>query len=143
MNSIQLIIDIILILWLLILTVLYLRKKSLNLNIVKNKKIVRAKRYIVFYVIAESKVKGDDLERVVRNSLKDLLGNVWLNIANPKVVTYKEDTQEGIISTNRIGYKAVLASLPFAKEINGNKILIVPRRTTGSLKKAKKLIGLK
>ncbi|ACP35505.1 Ribonuclease P-related [Sulfolobus islandicus L.S.2.15] len=143
MNSIQLIIDIILILWLLILTVLYLRKKSLNLNIVKNKKIVRAKRYIVFYVIAESKVKSDDLERVVRNSLKDLLGNVWLNIANPKVVTYREDTQEGIISTNRIGYKAVLASLPFAKEINGNKILIVPRRTTGSLKKAKKLIGLK
>ncbi|QGA54492.1 ribonuclease P [Sulfolobus sp. E5-1-F] len=143
MNSIQLIIDIILILWLLILTVFYLRKKSLNINIVKNKKIVRAKRYIVFYVIAESKVKGDELERIVRNSLKDLLGNVWLNIANPKVVIYREDTQEGIISTNRIGYKAVLASLPFAKEINGNKILIVPRRTTGSLKKAKKLIGLK
>ncbi|AAK41035.1 ribonuclease P [Saccharolobus solfataricus] len=143
MNSIQLIIDIILILWILILTVLYFKRRQLNVDIVKNKKIIRAKRYIVFYVISEYKVKGDDLERVIRNSLKDLLGSVWLNIANPKVVTYREDTQEGIISTNRVGYKAVLASLPFAKEINNNKILIVPRRTTGSLKKAKKLIGLK
>ncbi|WP_338601156.1 Rpp14/Pop5 family protein [Sulfolobus tengchongensis] len=143
MLSIQLIIDIVLILWLSILTIEYFRRRYLNIKIVKNKKIVKAKRYIVFYAITESKVKGEDLEKIVRNSLKELLGTMWLEIANPKVIIFREDTQEGIISTNRVGYKSVLASLPFAKEINGSKILIVPRRTTGSLKRAKKLIGLK
>ncbi|MEM0362961.1 MAG: Rpp14/Pop5 family protein [Sulfolobaceae archaeon] len=143
MSSIQLIFDIVTIVWLLALTIVYSIVRQFNFKIIKNRKITKAKRYIVFYVISSEKVKGKDLEREVRNSVKELLGNIWLNIANPKIVIYKEDTQEGIIATNRLAYKSILASLPFVKEINGVKILIVPRRTTGSLKKAKRLIGLK
>ncbi|MDT7860849.1 MAG: Rpp14/Pop5 family protein [Saccharolobus sp.] len=143
MSLIQLIIDLILLAWLTILTILYLIRRQFNIKIVKNKKLSKAKRYIVFYVITEGRVNGIDIEKGIRNSVKELLGSIWLDIANPKVILYREDTQEGIISTNRVGYKTVLASLPFVKEINGNKILIVPRRTTGSLKRAKRIIGLK
>ncbi len=143
MNIWQLGLDVIIIIWLVILTLLYISRKLLNVKIVKNKKISRSKRYIVFYVISDKNVKGMDVEKEIRKAVKELLGSMWLEIANPRVILFREDTQEGIISTNRVGYKVVIASMPLVKEVSGTKTLMVPRRTTSSLKRAKKIIGMK
>lgn len=145
----QIIIDIISILWLSILTVIIIlqRHSSFKAKIVKNKKDTKAKRYIVFYVVLEQndpvKINVSDLETAIRNSVKELLGRLWLEIANPRIIMYLEDKKQGIISTNRAGYKAVLASLPLVKNVGNIPVLIVPKRTTGSLKKAKRLLGIR
>ncbi|AOL15759.1 ribonuclease P [Sulfolobus sp. A20] len=143
MNIWQLGLDVIIIVWLVTLTFLYISRKLLNVKIVKNKKISKSKRYIVFYVISDKNVKGIDVEKEIRKAVKELLGSIWLEIANPRVIFFREDTQEGIISTNRAGYKVVIASIPLVKEVSGTKALVVPRRTTSSLKRAKKIIGIK
>ncbi|MQL54822.1 Rpp14/Pop5 family protein [Acidianus ambivalens] len=141
---VQIIIDFVLITWLSILTYLILAKNNLYIRKIKNKKDIRSKRYIVFYIISEDqKISPKNVEDAIRSAVKEFLGSMWLEISNPRVIIYLNETNEGIISTNRAGYKAVIASLPLVKAVDGKKVLIVPKRTTGSLKKAKRLIGIR
>ncbi|MFP3204254.1 MAG: Rpp14/Pop5 family protein [Metallosphaera yellowstonensis] len=143
MEMLQLIIDILLIVWLVTLTYLSFRRKSEELKpkvprltLRKNKK-----RYIVFKVLSDhDDINVQDMEKQIRMALQELLGKVWLDISNPRVVIYDPGRMSGIISTNRLGYKAVLAALPFVKSVEDKEILLVPVRTTGSLKKAKHLM---
>ncbi|AWR97269.1 ribonuclease P [Acidianus sulfidivorans JP7] len=143
----QTIIDIFLIIWLAVLTyyTVYKKMNIVKVKTIKNKQDIKSKRYIIFYLITESNssISRENLELAIRDSLKDFMGKMWLEIANPRVILYLDDTKQGIISTNRVGYKAVLASLPFVKSINNSEILIVPKRTTGSLKRAKKLLNIR
>ncbi len=106
----------------------------------KNVKNPKAKRYIVVDVLSGGPISTDEIERGVREAVRLMFGQVWLDLANPRVVYYIEG--KGIISTNRIGYKVVLASLPKVPEVTNRELLVVPRKTTGSIKKAKRLIGL-
>ncbi|MUM64452.1 ribonuclease P [Acidianus infernus] len=141
---VQIIIDFVLIIWLSILTYLILYRNNLYIRKIKNKKDIKSKRYIVFYIISEDqKISQKNIEEAIRSAVKELLGSMWLEISNPRVIIYLNDSNEGIISTNRAGYKAVIASLPLVKAVDGKKVLIVPKRTTGSLKKAKRLIGIR
>jgi len=140
----QITIDIVLVVWLSILTYLILARDNLYIRKIKNKKDIKSKRYIVFYIISEDqKISPKNVEDAIRSAVKELLGSMWLEISNPRVIIYLNDSNEGIISTNRAGYKAVIASLPLVKAVDGKKVLIVPKRTTGSLKKAKRLIGIR
>jgi RNase P/RNase MRP subunit POP5 len=140
----QITIDIVLVIWLSILTYLILARDNLYIRKIKNKKDIKSKRYIVFYIIGEDqKISPKNVEDAIRSAVKELLGSMWLEISNPRVIIYLNDSNEGIISTNRAGYKAVIASLPLVKAVDGKKVLIVPKRTTGSLKKAKRLIGIR
>lgn len=141
---VQIIIDFVLIIWLSILTYLILYRNNLYIRKIKNKKDIKSKRYIVFYIISEDqKISQKNIEEAIRSAVKELLGSMWLEISNPRVIIYLNESNEGIISTNRAGYKAVIASLPLVKAVDGKKVLIVPKRTTGSLKKAKRLIGIR
>ncbi|MCY0883105.1 MAG: ribonuclease P [Acidianus infernus] len=141
---VQIIIDSVLIIWLSILTYLILYGNNLYIRKIKNKKDIKSKRYIVFYIISEDqKISQKNIEEAIRSAVKELLGSMWLEISNPRVIIYLNESNEGIISTNRAGYKAVIASLPLVKAVDGKKVLIVPKRTTGSLKKAKRLIGIR
>ncbi|BFH73507.1 Rpp14/Pop5 family protein [Sulfurisphaera javensis] len=136
--------NIIVIIWLSILSVLVIfsyRTKIIYIKKIKNKRDIRTKRYIIFDIISEDNFELKDLENAIRLSVKELGGKLWLDISNPKVILIYEN--HGIISTNRAGYKIVIASLPLVKNIGNKEILLVPRRTTGSLKRAKRLIGIK
>ena len=138
------ILDFIILGWLVILTIVNIytfKTRIVYFKKLKNKYDTKAKRYVIFEIIPENTFENRQIENQIRNAVKELGGNIWLEIANPKLIlTYKN---YGIISTNRVGYKIVLASLPYVKEIAGKQVLLVPRRTTGSLKRAKRLIGIR
>ncbi|WP_420813356.1 Rpp14/Pop5 family protein [Metallosphaera hakonensis] len=138
----QTILDVIFGVWLIVLSFLILTRKSKNnLELRGHKPIKNKKRYVVFRVIsASSSLSSKNLEDSIRSAVKDLSGRIWLEISDPHVIFYNPENMSGIVSTNRIGYRTVIASLPFVKTIEGAEVLIVPYRTTGSLKKAKSLI---
>lgn len=145
----QTIINVLLIVWLFFITIflLYERQKNKAIKIIKNKKDIKAKRYIIFYLVFDERdakaINVSEIENAIRNSVKELMGRIWLEIANPRIILYLDDKKQGIISTNRAGYKAVLASLPLVKNIGSTEVLVVPKRTTGSLKKARKILGIR
>jgi len=142
----QIIIDLVLLVWLIMLTLYVIKNKNIYTKKIINKRSIRSKRYILFYIILSKNeninISNKTIEDAIRRSVKELLGNMWLEISNPKVVFYDPNKLQGIISTNRAGYKVVIASLPLVKEINNTKVLIVATRTTGSLKRAKKLMSM-
>lgn len=107
----------------------------------KNLKNPRAKRYIIVDVVSSKDLTIEEVESSVRNAVKEMFGRVWLDLANPRVVYYMGN--KGIISTNRVGYRVVIASLAKTYEVSNRTVLVVPRRTTGSIKKAKRLINLR
>ncbi|BAK54288.1 ribonuclease P protein Pop5 [Sulfurisphaera tokodaii str. 7] len=116
------------------------RTRIIYIKKIKNKRDTRAKRYVIFDIISEDNFEIREIEEAVRNSVKELGGKIWLDLSNPKVIMIYNN--RGIISTNRIGYKIIIASLPLIKKIKNKEVLLVPRRTTGSLKRAKRLIGI-
>ncbi|GAA5420070.1 Rpp14/Pop5 family protein [Sulfurisphaera tokodaii] len=137
------ILNLLLFIWLLVLTVMVIfsyRTRIIYIKKIKNKRDTRAKRYVIFDIISEDNFEIREIEEAVRNSVKELGGKIWLDLSNPKVIMIYNN--RGIISTNRIGYKIIIASLPLIKKIKNKEVLLVPRRTTGSLKRAKRLIGI-
>ncbi|ABP94250.1 MULTISPECIES: Rpp14/Pop5 family protein [Metallosphaera] len=136
----QTILDVIFVIWLLVITILLLTRK--NVIIVKSKRKVgrNKRRYIVFRVVGQGELSPRALETSVREAVKELVGRMWLEISDPHVIFYNPSNMSGIISTNRLGYRAVLASMPLVKSVSGTEVLLVPFKTTGSLKKAKSLI---
>ncbi|MBP1358174.1 MAG: ribonuclease P [Sulfolobus sp.] len=138
--------DIVMLVWLALITFLIFRYKNYSINLRKikfnNLRGLKVKRYLVFSVISNDKIEGKELEEAIRNAVKELLGEIWLEIANPHIIYFDENKLEGIISTTRAGYKVVIASLPLVKESHGKKLLIYSRKTTGSLRKAKKILGI-
>jgi len=130
--------------WLAVLSILLVivaRNKAIYFKKLKTSNNLRVKRYIIIEIIGNIENLGEKiLEENIRNAVKELGGKVWLEIANPRVVFIHGNF--GIISSTRAGYKLVLASLPYVKSINGVEVLLAPKRTTGSLKRAKKLIGI-
>lgn len=137
---IQILIDIVFLIWLSLLTFYVFKTRILYFKKIKARKNVKVKRYIVFEMVP-STFSQSDLENAIRSAVKDLGGKVWLEISNPRVILVYQNY--GIISATRAGYKIVIASLPLVKNINGKEVLLIPRRTTGSLKKAKRLIGIR
>ncbi|MCI2414596.1 MAG: ribonuclease P [Candidatus Aramenus sp.] len=138
--------DVVIIAWLAVLTYVTLRRHYIFTKKVKNKRNMKSKRYIIFELVVDErdrdKVDQNSINAAVRDAVKELLGRMWLEISDPKVIFFDKRSLKGIISTNRAGYKVVVASLPFAKEINGAKALIVTIRTSGSFKRAKKIMNM-
>ncbi|QGR18900.1 Rpp14/Pop5 family protein [Stygiolobus azoricus] len=135
----QLLIDVVIFIWLVILTLYSIKYKVIYFKKLRASKNVKVKRYIVFEMIPTTFPQAE-LELAIRNAVKELGGKTWLEISNPKVILIYQNY--GVIASTRAGYKIVIASLPLVKSINGQEVLLVPRRTTGSLKRAKKLIGI-
>jgi len=116
------------------------RKKLLIIKPSKNSAVRKTKRYVVADVVSKTPIDTSTLETNVRLAVTSLFGQVWLDISNPRVIYFVNS--KAIISTNRIGYKVVLASLPKVAEVSNNKVIVVPRKITGSVKKAKRLVGI-
>ncbi len=141
-----LVLDLVIIAWLGTLTYFSVKKRYVLAKKIRNKRNLKSKRYIIFEVIVDEKdrshVDQNSVNLAVRGAVKELLGKIWLEISDPKVIFFDKNRLMGIISTNRAGYKAVIASLPFAKEINGAKALILPIRTSGSFRRAKRIMSM-
>ncbi len=130
---------------------LFLIKKSLNeyadlLRIVLRKKYSEAlkkmkklrRRYIVFSIISGEKIDKKELEETLREHLERLYGIIGLMRSDPQIVYYDPLLKRGVIRVRHVEKRLVIAALSTIREINGKKVLIIPVKTTGTIKKAKK-----
>ncbi len=98
------------------------------------------KRYIVFTIISEHEFNRKEIEKAVRRKLAVLYGLINLAKADPQLVFYDPKLKRGIIRTSHIMKDYVIAALTTTREINGKKLLIIPVKTTGTIKRAKKIM---
>lgn len=96
------------------------------------------KRYVVFAVIAEKCPERAALEEAVRAKLSELFGKSAEHKASPYLVFYDGAACLGVIRVSHIYKARLIAALSMVKEAGGAKCLVIPLRTTGTLKSAKK-----
>jgi len=113
-------------------------KKDVEEALTKVKKIRR--RYIVFSIISEHDFDKRELEKAIRKKLALLYGIISLAKADPQLVFYDPRLKKGVIRTSHVMKDYVLAALSIIRNINEKQLLIIPIKTTGTIKKAKKIM---
>lgn len=99
------------------------------------------KRYIVFTVLCEEKVSQSEIEKAITEKLAEYYGQSILHKASLYVVFFDETTGRGVIRTSHTCLNHVIASMGLIKSINGKRCIIMPIRTTGTLKKAQEFMA--
>jgi len=113
-------------------------KKDVEEALTKIKKIRR--RYIVFSIVSEHDFDKRELEKAIRRILALLYGMISLAKADPQLVFYDPKLKRGVLRTSHVMKDYVLAALSIIRNINEKQLLIIPIKTTGTIKKAKKIM---
>jgi len=105
---------------------------------VKVKKL--RKRYVVFTAICEERVELNELRDAVSSRFKELFSENVYYKASPQLVLFDENTQRGVYKVTHLYLDHFIAALGLVKSIGDKKCIVVPLRTTGTLKKARELM---
>ncbi len=99
------------------------------------------KRYIVFSVVSEGKpLTRKAIEEGIRRAFKELYGETILVRADPQIVYYEPSVKRGVIRVAHLYKDQMIALLGSIKNIDDTKVLIIPVKTTGTIKKARKIL---
>ncbi len=100
------------------------------------------RRYIAFYLVTEDAKppSPESLERAVRKSVERLAGLLGLAEANVALAYYDPERMAGIVRTTNTAKYVVLAALGMVRRIDGKRAMIIPVRTTGTIKRAKRAL---
>ncbi len=98
------------------------------------------KRYIVFRVLCDKKPEGYEVETAIINTLARLYGEPFINKAMINVVYYDKERMKGIIRTTSEYKDNIIAGIGFVRCIGGSKALVIPIKTTGTIKRARDYI---
>lgn len=97
------------------------------------------KRYVVFTAICEEKVKFEDLAEAVSSKFRELFSESTYYKASPQLVFFDENTQRGVYRVTHVYLDHLIAALGLVKKIRDKNCIVIPLRTTGTLKKAREL----
>jgi len=102
----------------------------------------RRRRYIAFIVVVESGKPPEPqaIEKAILNAVKKIGGEIAAADARPRLVYYDPIRGLGIVSASHTTKYIVLAALGIVRRVDGKKVLIIPIRTTGTIKRAKKAL---
>ena len=103
----------------------------------KSPKKIR-KRYVVFTVSSETRFKTMELKEGIEKIFIEYYGKSLYHKTSPQLIFFDEEGQRGVYRTTHLYVDYLIATMGLVKSINGRKCLIIPIRTTGTLKKARK-----
>lgn len=97
------------------------------------------RRYVVFSAICEDRVGFSELQEAVSSKFCELFSENMYYKASPQLVLFDENTQRGVYRVTHLYLDYLIAALGLVKSVRGRKCILVPLRTTGTLKKAREL----
>ena len=98
------------------------------------------KRYIVFSIISKHRYKRIEVEEAIRRAFSEMFGEISAAKADPQLIYFDPSIQRGVIRVSHIYKDHVIALLGFIREINGRSCLLIPIKTTGTIRKARKIL---
>ncbi|MCE4604672.1 MAG: hypothetical protein F7B20_06885 [Aeropyrum sp.] len=96
------------------------------------------KRYIAFEVLARDDKPPDkiQLEHSLRKVYKEVFGLKALAVSRLRIVEYDEKAGRGVLEVRREYKYHALAALGLLRRAGGREVLVVPLRTSGTIKGA-------
>jgi len=102
------------------------------------KGLKRKRRYLVFSVISDKPFSSvEELGSSLRAALSACLGEVRFHDCKPEVVFYSPGRSRGVIRTAKDCADEVAGCLSMIREARGARLLIIPVRLTGTLRRAR------
>ena len=98
------------------------------------------RRYIVFEVIPGD-LDHAEVEAALNETLRKLVGIVGESSSRMKLLYFDKRRSRGIIRIRREHKYLALAVLGLTRSIAGRRVIVIPLAVTGSIKRAKRLIG--
>ncbi len=98
------------------------------------------KRYILFEVISNSKIRSDLIENAILGAIKELFGEFGLSEAHPKLLKEFSKGNKHVLQIDHGYVQKAKLSMAFIKEINKKPIIFKTIKVFGTLKKIKGVI---
>jgi len=102
----------------------------------------RRKRYISFCIYTEDSKPPDpqSLEKTILHAMESLVGILGVSKANPRLVYYDRRNGCGVLRLYHTEKYIALAALGLIREVEGKKTVIIPIKTSGTIKSARRTI---
>lgn len=98
------------------------------------------KRYIVFNVQSNAKIKMKNVENSIKNAMLELYGE--LGLAKSGLMFLPTDIENyGILRTNIKTVDMAKTAMLWVQDVNNKKVIIKSIKVSGILNKARKFIG--
>lgn len=98
----------------------------------------RRNRYVVFQLITSAQIsKTEEVSEIIESSLRNCMGEVRLSDCRPTLVFYSQKRKRGVIRTYRDCYEEVISCLSATRGRGAERMLFIPIKTTGTLKRAR------
>ncbi|MGC9210189.1 MAG: Rpp14/Pop5 family protein [Acidilobus sp.] len=98
------------------------------------------KRYLVFEVASGSEVKEEDVRVALEEAYRRLFGEAGLAAAGLRLILYDAGRRRGIVRVRSSSLPHLLAAIGLVRRIGEVDALIVPLRTAGTIRKARKYV---
>lgn len=99
------------------------------------------RRYIVFELMAERSIPQDRVEEAIKGVVREYLGLAGLTGSGVSLVYYEEARGRGVLRVSGEYRYQVLGLLGLLRRIDGARVIVIPLAVTGSIKRAKRLLG--
>lgn len=101
------------------------------------------KRYVVFALACSGNPSREMVEKHVENTFTTYYGKALLAKASPQLIFMDEKARRGVYRVSHLYVKHLISLFTIPLETGECKCLIIPLKTTGTLKKALKIMEKK
>ncbi len=98
------------------------------------------RRYLVFEVGTASDVSEEEVRAAIEESFRRLFGEAGAADAGVKLIMYDRVRRRGVVRVRSNGLQRLLAALGTVRRIGQADVVIVPLRTAGTIRKARKYV---
>lgn len=98
------------------------------------------KRYIIFRLLSEKPMPPSRVEGLIRRQVRDLYGDYGIAESRLHLVYYNPGTGYGVVRTTQMWKDKLIVALSLLRSMDGSRILVIPVRVTGSIKRAREII---
>lgn len=116
-----------------------LKKLVLARFIKQDRRRIR-KRYVVLRLVSSDVLKKEEVEDALSKVFIRFFGEAGYVKANPKLVFFDEKRGSCIVRINHIYVRALVSILWMIRDINGKECLVIPVKTTGTIRKAHRVM---
>lgn len=98
------------------------------------------RRYVVFEVATSAEVDENDVRAAIEAAFTRLFGEVGMAESGLKMIMYDKVRRRGVIRVRSEGLQRLLAALGTVRRVGQVDAAIVPLRTAGTIRKARKYV---
>ena len=98
------------------------------------------KRYIVYRIISEKALSYSDVEKMFKAAIRGLYGEAGLAESRIYLAFHEPSSNTGVVRISADWRDRAIIAISLIRQWEGRKLLVVPLRTTGSIKRARELI---